>query len=90
MPEDFGFGGDEFLIGDCQDDWNMDQIDLRADEHEARQSALDEDEAVPEADLCDMVREYQETYEDPDYPVGQDISEYDESASDYLGCDCED
>lgn len=21
MDEDFGFGGDEFLIGDCQDDW---------------------------------------------------------------------
>ena len=23
MAEDFGFGGDEFLMGDCQEDWAL-------------------------------------------------------------------
>lgn len=95
MAEDFGWSGDEFLIGDCMDDWNMDMIDLRADEHEARQSALAEEEVDDawdrenEADLCDMVREHAENFEDPDYPVGQDISEFDESEEEYLGCQWE-
>jgi len=32
MAEDFGFGGDEFLIGDCRDDhFSMDTLDFQAD-----------------------------------------------------------
>jgi hypothetical protein len=31
--EDFGFGGDEFLLGDCRDDWDLD-IDPDLDDPE--------------------------------------------------------
>jgi len=33
MREDFGFGGDEFLTGDCRDDWDLD-IDPELDDWE--------------------------------------------------------
>ena len=94
MLEDFGWSGDEFLIGDCQDDWNMDMVDVRADEHGERTRLLAEDEVDDawdrenERDLFDIVREHDEEYGDPDYPeqVGQDVSEFDED-DDYLNCD---
>jgi len=92
MMEDFGWSGDEFLLGDCMDDWAMDMLDLRADEYAERQRQLEleeiklefadeaNDEQGHERDLCDMVREHDEEYGDPDYPeqVGQDTSEFDD------------
>lgn len=36
--EDFGFWGDEYLMGDCQQDW----LDMRADEYDEQQQALKE------------------------------------------------
>ena len=41
--EDFGWNGDEFLIGDCQDDWASDLLDLAGDEYEEHMEALRED-----------------------------------------------
>ena len=37
--EDFGFGGDEFLIGDCMEDWHQDEGGW--DEFEARECFRD-------------------------------------------------
>lgn len=42
MPEDFGWSGDETLIGDCQDDWRMDLLDMRGDDYEAEMHAREE------------------------------------------------
>jgi hypothetical protein len=42
MSEDFGWSGDEFLMGDCMDDWTMDLIDLGADRYEEEMRARDE------------------------------------------------
>jgi|WetSurSiteA1Bulk_404760.scaffolds.fasta_scaffold06376_2 hypothetical protein len=72
MSEDFGWSGDEFLLGDCQEDWLMDMLDLRAEEYaeRQRQHELEEtllefadeanDEYGHERDLCDIVREQDE------------------------------
>ena len=65
MREDFGFGGDEFLIGDCMDDWQqatqefwqerMDDdwdgdIDLMGDDWEDEQEFNLEDEIMRQID----------------------------------------
>jgi hypothetical protein len=39
MSEDFGWGGDEFLIGDCMDDWGVEEGGW--DDFEARECFLD-------------------------------------------------
>src|SRR5512135_2793987 len=96
MNEDFGWAGDERLIGDCMDDWAMDRLDILADQAEEREHAREElalefADEKGERDLCDIVREHDERYNDPDYPeqVGQDISEFDEGRDEYLNCDWE-
>lgn len=74
--EDFGFGGDEFLIGDCTDDhFNMDVLDARADEYEEREQILRE--MAEEAD--ELIKS--ESAEEIDYvdPQEDDI--------DYRDCD---
>jgi hypothetical protein len=79
MLEDFGWSGDEFLIGDCRDDWGMDMLDLRADEYAERQRLLAEDEVDDawdrenERDLCDIVREHDE---EEDW-LGENEEDYD-------------
>lgn len=35
MAEDFGWAGDEFLMGDCQDDWDVESHDLSDAEADA-------------------------------------------------------
>lgn len=42
--EDFGFGGDEFLIGDCMEDWALD-LDPELDDFD------DDDEVYWTGDL---------------------------------------
>jgi hypothetical protein len=86
--EDFGWSGDEFLIGDCQDDWRMDMLDIGADEYEERQRQRDieetklefadeaNDEQGHERDLFDIVNEHDEE-------AGESSDENDE----YLNCD---
>jgi len=66
--EDFGWSGDEFLLGDTQDDWVMDLLDAGVEsfEEERRIRALlaGEDVVVTEGelerDLADIVREHDE------------------------------
>jgi hypothetical protein len=41
-PEDFGWFGDERMIGDCMDDWAMDRLDILADQAEERERAREE------------------------------------------------
>lgn len=54
--EDFGWSGDEFLMGDCQGDW----LDARADEWQERQDLLrelaeqEDQDADFEPDDCPM------------------------------------
>jgi len=41
--EDFGFGGDEFLVGDCRADWDLGpDLEVKADEWEEHQAVLRE------------------------------------------------
>lgn len=99
MMEDFGDFGDEAFLGLCAEDWR-DYAPLDAEENHQRQlernrQRMLEDEVDDawdrenERDLFDIVREHDEEYGDPDYPagVGQDVSEFDEGADDYLNCD---
>jgi hypothetical protein len=66
--EDFGWSGDERMIGDAQDDWVMDLLDAGVEsfEEERRIRALlaGEDVVVTEGelerDLADIVREHDE------------------------------
>ena len=44
MREDFGFGGDEFLIGDCQEDWQVDWLSGNAKFFEDHQRVDEEGE----------------------------------------------
>jgi hypothetical protein len=65
MPEDFGWSGNEFLMGDCMDDWNMDLLDLGADRYDEERRAREElalefADEKGERDLCDLVREHEE------------------------------
>jgi hypothetical protein len=68
MLEDFGWSGDEFLMGDCQDDWVMDLLDAGVESYEEerriRGLLAGEDEVITEGelerDLADIVREHDE------------------------------
>ena len=45
MNEDFGYCGDEFLLGDCRDDWGLDlgpDLEVAADAWEEHQAVLRE------------------------------------------------
>jgi hypothetical protein len=87
MGEDFGWSGDEFLIGDCQDDWLQNDRLIwqeRQREREVRAADLAEEEvdnawdAENERDLFDLVRENEE---EEDWLSGDD--------DDYLNCSWE-
>lgn len=86
MSEDFGWSGDEFLLGDCQDDWQMympDRFDTRRGQRkleEIQRQELDElaleflEEGGEESDLSDIVREHdeREDWQNPDDPSDED------------------
>ena len=64
--EDFGFGGDEFLMGDCMDDWHADEGGW--DDFEAREcfqeQCAEEAEGSPFAEAWrDTFDEYRESME---------------------------
>ena len=83
MLEDFGWSGDEYMIGDCMDDWAMDRLDILSDQTEEREREREElalefsDEEKPERDLCDIVREHEES------------EDWADDTDDYLDCEWE-
>lgn len=75
MSEDFGWAGDEFMLGDCQDDWMFymaDRFDSRKGQRELAE--------IQRQHADELALEYLEL-DDDDAPEGCDIptvGEYEE------------
>ena len=50
MREDFGYFGDEFLLGDCRDDWGMATVQYRQEVMAEERDDFDENEGKEEDD----------------------------------------
>ena len=68
MREDFGWSGNEFMLGDCQDDWQFDWVKGNAE--------VLEDENDPDGqEAIDIIRKRQEADPDYDPDKGDDIGQ---------------